>query len=89
MTLCHSLWGNLRLRSRGSPLWTSFAPILLVDLIQLVEPEQLPIAVVEQDIEGGIVRVSPPPGDGPLLAPQVRRKMIVPDPHPLAYLRFF
>ena len=33
--------------SHGSPLLTSCASILLIDLIQLVKPEQLPVAVVE------------------------------------------
>ena len=46
------------------------------------------MAVGEQDVERRIVRVSPPLGDGPLPAPQLRLAMILSYPHPLADLRF-
>src|SRR5215203_1303148 len=60
-----------------------------IDLLQLVVPEQLPIALVEQDVEGWVAGVSPPVRDSPLLAPKVCLAMVVADPHPLADLRFF
>jgi hypothetical protein len=65
------------------------ASIFTIDLLQLVVPEQLPIAVVEQDIEGGVAWVSPSFGDSPFPALPVRRAMVLSDPYPLADLSFF
>jgi hypothetical protein len=44
--------------ARGGSVLASCAIIGLVDLLQLVVPEQLPIAVVEQDVEGDVGGVS-------------------------------
>ena len=74
---------------RSGPVLTACTSTYLIDLLQLVVPEQLPIAVVESDIESGVAEVSPSLGDGPLLAPQVHLAMGLSDPHPLADLRFF
>ena len=74
----------LCLRPRGGPVSASCTTILFVDQLQLVVPEKLPIAVVEQDIEGRVVGVAPPMGDGSLPAPQGRLTMTVSDLHPLA-----
>jgi len=52
-------WGPNRgrilcLRLRSGPVLTSCTSTFLTNLLQLVVPEQLPIAVIEQDSEGGV-----------------------------------
>src|SRR5215208_4665688 len=79
----------LCLRSRSGPVLASCTTIVHIELLQLVVPEQLPDAVVEQDIEGRVGRVAPPVCDGPLPGPEVCLAMVLSDPHPLADLRFF
>ena len=80
----------MRLRFRGCPvLSSSQTTVVPLARLQLVEPEQLPIAVVEQDVEGGVAGVAPPLGDNPLPAPKVDLAMVLFDPHPLADMRLF
>src|ERR687894_456631 len=60
-----------------------------VGFLQLVVPEQLPDAVVEQDVQGSVVGIAPPLLDRPLSASPRHRAMVFPDPHPPADVRLF
>jgi hypothetical protein len=68
-------------RGSASLLW-------FIDHFQLVVPEEQPVALIKEDVEGGIAGVSPSLGDRTLPAAQARVAMVFPDPHPFAHARF-
>ena len=69
----------------------SGAPALgaLLHLLQFMVPEQLRSTVVQQHVQGHVVRVSPPPRDRALLASQFGYLERIPHPNPPADLRIF
>src|ERR687889_322143 len=75
-------YGPAMASSRGRASLLSF-----IDLFQLVVPEKQPVALIKEDVEGGVAGVSPPLDDHALPAAQARGPMIFPDPHPFAYAR--
>jgi hypothetical protein len=69
----------------------SGAPALgaLLRLLQFMVPEQLRSTIVQQHVQGHVVRGSPPPRDRALLAPQFGYHERIPHPHPPADSRIF
>jgi hypothetical protein len=76
-------YGLAMVSSRGRASLLSF-----IDLFQLVIPEEQPVALIKDDVEGGVAGVSPSLDDRALPAAQASVAMVFPDPHPFAYARF-
>src|SRR5215213_7976066 len=76
-------YGPVMASSRGRASILSF-----IDLFKFVVPEEQPVALIKEDVEGGVAGVSPPLDDRALPAAQVRGAMVFPNPYPFAYARF-
>src|SRR5215217_132862 len=76
-------YGPVMASSRGRASILSF-----INLFKFVVPEEQPVALIKEDVEGGVAGVSPPLDDRALPAAQVRGAMVFPNPYPFAYARF-